>query len=92
VADHVEPPKRWKLANASHGVESKRRRYARDGVVYGVLIWHRDAGEGEVLLHPALNSAHSVVQLDALADWIELLTAEYDARCKDSSYGEKEDV
>jgi hypothetical protein len=92
VADHVEPPKRWKLADANRGSEAERRRHARDGVVYGVLIWHRDAGEGEVLLHPALNSTHIVVQLDALADWIELLTAEYDARCKNSSYGEKKDV
>lgn len=92
MADHVNPPKRWNLANASHGVESKRRRYARDGVVYGVLIWHRDAGEGEVLLHPALNSVHSVVQLDAMGDWIGLLTAEHEERCISSSYGEKEDV
>lgn len=92
MADHVNPPKRWKLANASHGVEAERRRHARDGVVYGVLIWHRDAGEGEVLLHPALHSAHSVVQLDAMGDWIGLLTAEHDERCISSFHGEKEDV
>jgi hypothetical protein len=43
------------------------------------LVWDDESGEGQVKITKEFLTAHRIVQLDALVDWIEELKEIYDA-------------
>jgi hypothetical protein len=43
------------------------------------LIWNDETGEGQVKISKEFLTAHRVVQLDALVDWMAELQEIYDA-------------
>lgn len=72
-------PKRWRLAaRDTFGNKRERQRQARTGEVFGVLIWNREAGEGEVLLDPHFAKHCRITRMDAYKDVIGLMHREYE--------------
>ena len=76
--DELPVPRRWKLAAPEFGEQKDRRRNARNGIVFGVLIWDPEEAEGEVLLRPDFFYGNALEAADALKDCRGLLDREYD--------------
>lgn len=75
----VDLPYRWRLAaRDTFGNKRERQRQARTGEVFGVLIWNREAGEGEVLLDPHFAKHCRITRMDAYKDVIGLMDHEYE--------------
>ena len=78
MVEDVFPPMGWNLAAPECGDKRSRRRDAKEGQVFGVLIWNYEPHEGEVLLHPSFKRVDGIGRADILSDVIGLLQREYD--------------
>jgi hypothetical protein len=78
MVEDVFPPMGWNLAAREWGNKRDRRRDAKEGNVFGVLILNPETGEAEVLLHPSFNRADWLTKADALSDVMGLLQRDYE--------------
>lgn len=78
MVEDVFPPMGWNLAAREWGNKRDRRRDAKEGNVFGVLIWNYETHEGEVLLHPSFRRVDGIGRADILSDVIGLLRREYE--------------
>jgi hypothetical protein len=69
--------RRWPLAAPEYGEMKQRRKDAKTGQVFAVLVWDDEAGEGEVYLSRDLTKLHPSSAKDAIQDWTGLLNHEY---------------
>lgn len=69
--------RKWPLAAPEFGDMRERRRDAKAGEVFAVLVWAEKEGEGEAYLAPNIRTLHPVSAMDALSDWRGLLEHEY---------------
>ena len=76
MVEDVFPPIGWSLAAPKWGNKRDRRRDAKEGQVFGVLVWNYETHEGEVLLHPSFRRVDGIGQADILSDVIGLLERE----------------
>ena len=82
MVENVFPPMGWNLAAREWGNKRERRRDAKGGHVFGVLVLNPETGEAEVLLHPSFSRADWLTKADALSDVTGLLEREYDTALK----------
>ena len=82
MVEDVFPPMGWNLAAREWGNKRERRRDAKEGHVFGVLVLNPETGEAEVLLHPSFGRYDWLTKADALSDVTGLLEREYDTALK----------